>query len=593
MTNKKTDLFDKKIDSTDIKSKEINNKKRHLTSHSTPELIQELKSLLSHQNPYSVSKKADEIKTEFYKSLKKEREIYLNQNVNKNDLNIQENKLHPLEIEFKKVNDKFRKIKFEYREKRDSDEQKNLLIKQNIIRDIDKLREEEESIKKTTFEKLKTLQNKWKKTGNVPLSENNNLWQNYHHHVELFYDYIKINNELRDLDFKRNLEKKILLCEESEKIISEKSINTAFEILQELHLKWKNIGPVERNKRNEIWERFQIATKKINKRKNDYFNKKIRISNNNLNKRAKICIEIQELLNSKPKSHQEWSEVTKKHEEFSKIWKKILPIEKKDLKLSWKEFRDTNNNFFNEKKENKKKRKEISMKNLELKMIICKKAEEISSSNDWKNTGKKLIKLQEDWKKSPFVPNNLSNDIWKRFRYASNIFFTNREKHYKKIDQEKLVNLKMKEEFIYEVKKFKISENYKDDIKKLQEFSRKWNSIGENINEKSSINENFKKIINNFYNNLKVGKSEKENIKFIAITENIKGNTVKINKEKTYLKKEIETIRKTIIQYENNILFFGYGKGTEVLKEEVMKKIEKSKSQIKSLENKQALLNKI
>ena len=233
------------------------------------------------------------------------------------------------------------------------------------------------------------------------------------------------------------------------------------------------------------------------------------------------------------------------------------------------------------------------MKNLELKMIICKKAEEISSSNDWKNTGKKLIKLQEDWKKSPFVPNNLSNDIWKRFRYASNIFFTNREKHYKKIDQEKLVNLKMKEEFIYEVKKFKISENYKDDIKKLQEFSRKWNSIGENINEKSSINENFKKIINDFYNNLKVGKSEKENIKFIAITENIKGNTVKINKEKTYLKKEIETIRKTIIQYENNILFFGYGKGTEVLKEEVMKKIEKSKSQIKSLENKQALLNKI
>ena len=593
MTNKKTDLFDKKIDSTDIKSKEINNKKRHLTSHSTHELIQELKSLLSHQNPYSVSKKADEIKTEFYKSLKKEREIYLNQNVNENDLNIQENKLHPLEIEFKKVNDKFRKIKFEYREKRDSDEQKNLLIKQNIIRDIDKLREEEESIKKTTFEKLKTLQNKWKKTGNVPLSENNNLWQNYHHHVELFYDYIKINNELRDLDFKRNLEKKILLCEESEKIISEKSINTAFEILQELHLKWKNIGPVERNKRNEIWERFQIATKKINKRKNDYFNKKIRISNNNLNKRAKICIEIQELLNSKPKSHQEWSEVTKKHEEFSKIWKKILPIEKKDLKLSWKEFRDTNNNFFNEKKENKKKRKEISMKNLELKMIICKKAEEISSSNDWKNTGKKLIKLQEDWKKSPFVPNNLSNDIWKRFRYASNIFFTNREKHYKKIDQEKLVNLKMKEEFIYEVKKFKISENYKDDIKKLQEFSRKWNSIGENINEKSSINENFKKIINNFYNNLKVGKSEKENIKFIAITENIKGNTVKINKEKTYLKKEIETIRKTIIQYENNILFFGYGKGTEGLKEEVMKKIEKSKSQIKSLENKQALLNKI
>ena len=550
--------------------------------------------MLETEKPYSVSKQIDEIKVCFYKKLhslnntEKESE----EEETETDSEKQEKTLHPLEIKFKQVHNKYRKLKSEFRKNREQDEEKNLKIKQQIIVDIDLLIKEEESIK-TTFEKFRTLQSKWKNTGNVPLKENNNLWQSYHHHVEMFYDYIKINNDLRDLDFKRNLEQKTLICEKSEKLLTEKSINSAFDTLQELHEHWKNIGPVVRELREEIWNRFQVASRKINKKKNDYFHKKQAIRKNNLKIKSEICKQIIGLSTPLADNHNQWVKLTEELKVLSEKWKKAAPIEKEDLKKSWSEFREINNEFFQNKSAFYKNKKEAISTNLQIKVSICEKAEALSNSTQWNDTGKILIKLQEQWKNSPFVPNNTSSPIWKRFRKACDTFFNARKSHYKKLDLEKEVNLKEKEAVLKKVNLFSVSDDAKKDIVNLKKFSKQWNSIGFIARDSMKINDEFNNLISSLYNKLKIDKSEKENIQFLAKTESLKGNKQQLDKEKDFIRKQIESVNKVISQYENNISFFGYGKGTESMKLEVMKKIDNSKKEIETLKDKLSTLNKI
>ena len=210
-------------------------------------------------------------------------------------------------------------------------------------------------------------------TGNVPIQNKNDVWYNYNHHVELFYDYLKINRELRDLDFKRNLEHKELLCEKAEKLIKEKSINVSFNELQKIHEKWKEIGPVFKEKRENIWKRFQDASKIINKKRNDYFLELKQENNKNLKLKSSICNKIISLLDDMLDSHQKWKN---KNEELNKLieqWKKAAPINKNDLKKAWKEFRDSTNTFYLEKNNFYKNRKDSLVSNLMIKIKICEK----------------------------------------------------------------------------------------------------------------------------------------------------------------------------------------------------------------------------
>ena len=593
----KEELESTQLESVENSTEEKQEKKVteiNYNSLSIEELIEEHEQLLETEKPYSVSKQIDEIKVCFYKKLHSlnDTEKESEEEETETDSEKQEKTLHPLEIKFKQVHNKYRKLKSEFRKNREQDEEKNLKIKQQIIVDIDLLIKEEESIK-TTFEKFRTLQNKWKNTGNVPLKENNNLWQSYHHHVEMFYDYIKINNDLRDLDFKRNLEQKTLICEKSEKLLTEKSINSAFDTLQELHEHWKNIGPVVRELREEIWNRFQVASREINKKKNDYFHKKQAIRKNNLKIKSEICKQIIGLSTPLADNHNQWVKLTEELKVLSEKWKKAAPIEKEDLKKSWSEFREINNEFFQNKSAFYKNKKEAISTNLQIKVSICEKAEALSNSTQWNDTGKILIKLQEQWKNSPFVPNNTSSPIWKRFRKACDTFFNARKSHYKKLDLEKEVNLKEKEAVLKKVNLFSVSDDAKKDIVNLKEFSKQWNSIGFIARDSMKINDEFNKLISSLYNKLKIDKSEKENIQFLAKTESLKGNKHQLDKEKDFIRKQIESVNKVISQYENNISFFGYGKGTESMKGEVMKKIDQSKKEIETLKDKLSTLNKI
>ena len=554
------------------------------TQLSMDELIEKMH-LLCKKEESKLSKDIEEIKSVFYNKL----------NIKKKEVNEENeiiNKLDHLEIRFKEIYNIYRKIKADIRKKRKGEEEKNLKIKKQIIKDIDSLSKEEESIK-STFEKFRELQEKWKATGFVPITEKNHLWQTYYHHVELFYDYIKINKDLRDLDFKRNLEKKIKICEKAENLLKKKSVNHAHNKLQELHEHWKNIGPVEIKQREPLWQKFQEISRKINKKRNDHF---IEIKKKNflkLESKNLICKEINKLSSLKIKSHKEWQEATNNCQGLELKWKSLGGLDKEHNKLAWKEFRNSLSNFYNTRNDFYNNKKEKAKQVLKNKLSICERAEKLQNSTNWQKSGKELIKLQEDWKNTGFSPAIQSNKIWKRFKTACDIFFQSRKKHFQELEKEEITSFKEKEALVNKLKKFKIQSNSKENIERLKMFSSEWKKIGPIAKAKSNINDVFFTLINSKFSEIGLSKKELENEQYKNKVELIKGDNKAISIEQKIINNKIENLKKEISQYENNISYFGMGKATEPLLKQAKNKINSAKSIIKDLEQKIKLLKKV
>ncbi len=551
---------------------------------SIEELIKKMQELSSNENPLSISKKVEGLRSVFYQKLKQIQKEESSEQI-EGEGETERTTLHPLEIKFRKNYSQYKRVKSACRKEKNKNEQENLLIKQQIIKDIDALAKEEESIK-TTFEKFRTLQNKWRSTGHIPLSESNNLWQSYHHHVELFYDFIKINRELRDLDFKRNLEEKISICKKAEALLNEKSLNTMHEKLQELHEHWKNIGPVDREKRDEIWDRFQITTKIIHKKRNDYFLQKKDSNDKKLEQKDSICKAIDELATKGAVSHQGWQNLIVQCKELEERWKVIGRLGKKENSVAWKTLRSCLNNFYNAKNDFYKNKKQNTAKVIAAKTAICEKAEALKDSTDWKETSQKLIKLQKDWKGSGFMPKHISDKLWKRFRTACDTFFNTRKNHFNDLDNAKENNLKTKKNLLKEVKEFSPSEDGRADFKTLGEFTKKWKVSGQVPFKKQAIEKEFEKLMNKHYDAVKLEKQEISKEKFKNKITAINGNESLLNKEKEFIKTKIDDALETINQYENNLSFFGNSKSNDSIIKEVQKKIDSTQNQVVELKEK-------
>ena len=604
---------------------------RDLSVFSMEELIQEMHILSSNNNILSVSKKVEEVRTLFYLKLKQHQKEKVERRsiaeivsasrkiqpevevkilpdvsgevvellVKEGDTediedieDIEESKekpkkstLHPLEIAFRKCYNSFKWAKAKMRKEKEEEEEKNLLQKIQIIKDIDNLTKQEESIKKT-FEQFRALQEKWKSIGYVPIVENNNLWQSYHHHVELFYDYIKINNDLRDLDFKKNFEEKTMICEKAEALKVENSLNKMHESLQQLHEHWKNIGPVKKEQRESIWERFQTATKVLHKKRNDYFLHKKEENDKRLAEKNSICKAIDDLTKDIPTSHQAWQKLIEESKVLNEKWKTIGRLNKKDNTKAWKYLRSSLDNFYKKRNNFYKNKKEDTEKVIATKNVICEKAETLKESTDWKETTQKLIKLQEDWKNSGFAPRQISDKLWKRFKKACNGFFNDKKAHFKDLDKTKEQNLLAKQKVLKEVEKFTPSNDGKKDFKTLNNFSKEWKKCGFVHFKKQSINQDFEKLLNKHYDNIKLEKKDIEKERFINKITAINGNQSRLIKEKEIIKTKMNDVKKIITQYKNNISFFGKSKSNDSLKEEVKNKIESAQKEVELLKEK-------
>lgn len=473
--------------------------------------------------------------------------------------------------------------------KTEAEREENLKIKTGIIEELKNLIQKEESLDKT-FQEFRELQERWRNTGMVPQSQLNGLLETYHLHVENFYNYIKINKELRDLDLKRNLDAKLNLCEEAEKLVEENNIAESFKHLQLLHARWKEIGPIPKEQKEAAWERFRAATGQINDKYHNFFESLKKEQEDNLKVKDEICDKAALIANGECKSISEWNTATKNIIDLQEEWKHSGTIPQKERNRIYKKFRAACDLFFDRKREFYKKNLEEQEKNLELKNQLCEKVEAIKDSTDWKVTTDKIISYQKEWKKIGPAPKKYSNKVWIRFRAACDSFFNNKGAFFKDIDSEQEKNLEKKKALIEEVKQFTLSGNNETDIAKLKEFQAHWAEIGfVPIKTKDAIQEEFRGLLNTWFDKLNLDEFDRNLERYrskINSFDSGENKEYKIINEREKLVAKIRQLEADVNTWENNMGFISKSKKSQGLLNELTSQIEKTKERLALLKEK-------
>lgn len=500
----------------------------------------------------------------------------------------------PLELRFNAAIGIYKHNKSKFSKDLEKQKQINLQLKHDLLEDLKVLINSEETLKKT-YDEFKHLQDSWKEIGMVPASELRNLWQSYHFLVEKFFDKVRINNELRDLDLKKNLEAKVELCEKVEELLVEKSILKSFKLLQHYHDKWREIGPVPSNVKEDIWNRFKGITDKINLRRKEYYKELQNQQQGNYEAKLALCEKAEEIVSNSIDTLKGWQSSTNKMNELLKLWKTIGRAPKAKNDEVWGVFKGHLDTFFNSKREYLNELKEQQVNNYNLKLDLCSKAESIKDSDDWGTTTRELIKLQKDWKQIGPVPRKYSDKIWKRFRSSCDVFFKRKSEHFKNIHSVEDENLKRKKKLVSSIKEYKVGKDKKSNLTALKDFQKQWLEIGfVPFKEKEKIQSNYKSAIDELIEKMDVNKSELSAADFKNKIDILKsgpdaGN--KLSKERTYISGKIRAINEDLSIWENNIGFFSNSKQSNKLKEEFEQKINRAKSEIESLKSRLKLLN--
>jgi len=562
---------------------------------SRKELVETLALIVENRPPAEIIDDVARIKEFFYKKTKAEfNEKRLN--FAKEGGNIEDYKSEPDELEnrIKVILETYRSRRSDFNRVQESEKQDNLRKKLEIIEQIKDLVNREEAINKT-FQEFRNLQNSWHATGIVPQTAVKDLWENYHHSVEMFYDYIKINRELRDLDLRKNLEAKIVLCEKAEELLMEPSAVTAFKLLQDYHNQWREIGPVPHENKNDVWERFREATTKVNKRHHEFFEKQKDDQKKNFDAKTALCEKVEEIAAGEILTFADFKEKSDAILECQKLWKTIGFAPKKHNNKIYQRFRTACDTFFEKKRTFFSDSKEIQVKNLQLKTELCLKAEALQESTDWKDTSEMLIRLQKEWKETGPVPKKYSEKIWKRFRKACDTFFTRKSEYFAGRDTSYEDNLKSKLALIEELEAFDPGEDMKAGFEKLKDIQKRWTEIGYvPFNRKEEIARRYKEALNRKFDKLKLDDEDKNILRYRSKVDSAKSNPRAANKvrserEKFYSK--IKQLESDIVLWENNIGFFAKSAKADTMIKEVEEKIAEAKRNIKMLEEKVKLID--
>ena len=460
----------------------------------------------------------------------------------------------------------------------------NYALKLQLIEQLKQLTESQEDFNKL-YNDFKDIQNRWKEVKAVPQEFANELWKNYQIYSEKFYDIIKINNQFRDYDFKKNLELKTALCETVEKLEEEPDIISAFHQLQKLHQQWKEIGPVSKELREELWTRFKNASTAINKKHQAHFEGLKSREQENLDAKTAICEEIEAIDMDALKTFKDWEEMNKRVIALQEKWKTIGFAPKKANVKIFERFRAACDAYFNRKNDFYKAIKNDMERNLELKKALCEKAEALKDSTDWKDSTDKLIALQKEWKTIGSVARKHSDTIWKRFISACDYFFEQKNKNVssqKSVEQD---NLAAKKQLIEKVNSLDESLKADQAVSVLKGLIAEWNTIGHvPFKEKDKIYKEFHDAVDKQFDRLKVGQAERKMQSFrSSITDMNSGEKGK-NKlygERERLMRYYERLKTEVQTYENNIGFLSVSsKGGSGLVKEMERKIENLKEEM-------------
>ncbi len=492
----------------------------------------------------------------------------------------------------------FKNNKNKFLENIEAEKQRNLETKNGIIDDLRKLLEENEATPKNLKElndSFKELQEKWKNVGPVPQNESNNLWQNYHFYVEKFFDILRINRELKDLDLKKNLEQKIKLCEQAESLLLQDSVKQSFKELQDLHEKWKEIGPVPEDKKEELWERFKNASDQINQRRREHYEQIYAEQQNNYNAKVVLCEKAEEFTAQPATNAKEFNAISDQLTELLKVWKTLGAAPPKVNEEIWNRFKGTLDKFFEKKKEFFGKIKDEQQTNYNMKVNLAIRAEAIAKRTDWRAATDEILQLQKEWKEIGATSRKHSEAIWKRFRTACDQFFEAKSNYFNNAQEIEAENLKKKEDLIERLKNHAFGADRNENLEAIKAYQREWTEIGfVPKKEKDRIYAAYREALDQRFADLKISAEDRKRDNYRSRINNILSDPNAdrlLDKEKRFLMNKLEQLKNDISIWENNLGFFANSKNADLLKAEFSKKIDAAKQEVKELEYKLKMMN--
>ena len=536
-----------------------------------------------------IKEEVENIKINFYKKCKAETELqralHIENGGKDNDFEATPTEL---EDEFRALYNDFKDKKAKLTAQLDQEREHNLAKKNSIIEQLKQLVESKEDVS-TNINAFRQLQQDWKTIGQVPPSASNDLWKQYNQQQESFWDLIKINNELREYDFRKNLEAKLKLIEAAEALDKETEIVLAFRQLQKLHEDWRELGPVAREMRDEVWNKFKEASSVINKKHQGHFDEIREIEQVNLDKKNQLCERIEAVDFKAFKVYKEWDEATKSILEMQEEWRTIGFAPHKANQKVFERYRDACDAFFAAKAEFYKEVKTNLSENLDKKKALCEKVEALKDSTDWKTTTDELVKLQKEWKTIGPVQKKFSDEVWKRFIAACDYFFEQKNKNMSGQKTEELKNLDIKKGIIEKIKAFNKTDNIAESLAALRALAAEWNNVGHvPFREKDKIYKEYRAVLDAKFDELNIDASQRRLESFKSNLKDIssKGEN-KIYREREKLVRAYEHLKSEIATYENNIGFLSVSskKGGGML-QEMERKIEALKDECKLLEQK-------
>ena len=481
-----------------------------------------------------------------------------------------------LESEFKQTMNVIKEKRSAWLQQQAAEQQANYETKLVIIQELKGMVEKAEQGTPAVND-FKALQTRWKEVKNVPQDKVNDLWKQYQQLVEQFYDMLKLNNEFREYDFKKNLEIKTKICEAAEALVDDADIVSASRQLQQLHVEFRDAGPVAPELREEVWTRFKAASTAINKRHQAHFEEKKERERVNLEKKTAICEAIEQIDFASLSTYQAWNDKTQEVLDLQSQWKGIgFAPQKMNLKI-FERLRAACDEFFRRKSEFFKSVKTSLAENLEKKRALCEAAEQLKDSEEWKDTADKLAALQKEWKSVGAIPQKYSDALWKRFIGACDCFFERRNKatsSQRSVEQE---NLKQKREIISKLKTIDAQATSEEQEAQLTALSKEWNKVGHvPLRDKDKVYKEYKQAVDAIYERLHISANERKLSEFRS---NIAKGGDNLGRERDRLIRQYEAMKTEIKTYENNLGFLSVSnrKGASLV--DVMhQKVEKLKA---------------
>ncbi|MGV6828729.1 MAG: DUF349 domain-containing protein [Flavobacteriales bacterium] len=575
-----TDGGEHEVENEKQETLEVNN--INFDDLSKEELITQLDKIIKNNPIHKIKDVVEELKHVFYtkinKDLEQSKEEFLSEGGNIIDFHYST----PLKK-------KFNTIYFDYKDKRNNfyknrakDLNKNLEKRLELLEELKNLFNKKGSTG-TIYKHFRSIQEQWFDAGDIPRDKNNIVWNNYHYHVENFYNILHLDRAFRDRNFKQNLELKLGLISRAEELTQEDDIIKAFRELQMLHKIWKEeIGPVSKEYSEDIWNKFSAATKVIHDKRHEYEKELEKEFKANFEIKKQLIDQIITITNKENKTHKEWQNAIKEVQELRDSFFNIGRVSRSKNNEIWSLFKDATSNFNKEKNNFYKNQKKEQYTNLDKKLELIKIAEENKDGEDFEVLTSLFKKIQNDWKKIGHVPKKESDKIWKKFKETCNYYFDRLHAQQNEANKEELENLKAKQEIIDSISKLKLAGEHKENLESIHKIIADWKAIGKVPYNKRNINNEFNNALNQLFNQLNIDKKEIELIKF----EN-KLNTLvsqeddrKLKNEEFFLGKKVEETKNEIRQLQNNLLFFKHVNDDNPLVKDVHKNIKKQQEQL-------------